>query len=395
MKNFWRTMAAVAKAVTVMIAAMIGIIAVFIGGLCFVSRPTTYDFGNGAKLTVPWGAVSVDHRKNGNGIAVQSGVNVTVRNDSDEWRTLTVSYRKPNYGILDTHAFEDLAPRSSKTFGAEPSKYKGMHVSISDYAQKKRDEEARKSEVKDTDSATVTIDNPLAKQPEPAYWPKAVKMDFEKFEVDLTKRYSSDETLARMQASEPERGQGKNGVQEYQTRFGSLRVVSTFGRQSINPNGFNSGGMRNDMVQLPNGKWIAGWPVFPNIEGIVEVDESTFVVCDHNVFEMVAPEKWVCVVAGVNQGYAFEEPVIHFDHNKGLIGGRYLEVHRTNESNFGGFLEYQCGGWVFHSYMGKVREWITDVAEEDGKLVLTIFNSWDRIAPKISFDPKSGSFKDM
>ena len=100
--------------------------------------PTTYDFGNGVELIIPLGAVSVDQRDKGDGVVVQSGINVTVRNDSNEWRTLTVSYRKPNYGILDTHAFEDMPPKSSKVFGAEPSRYEGMHVSVSNYAQKER-----------------------------------------------------------------------------------------------------------------------------------------------------------------------------------------------------------------------------------------------------------------
>lgn len=103
-----------------------------------MNRSVTYDFGNGARLVVPSGAVSIDKRKEGYGIVVQSGVNVVVYNDSGEWRTLTVSYRKPDYEILDSHAFEDLSPKSSKTFGADSERYEGMHVSVSDYAQKKR-----------------------------------------------------------------------------------------------------------------------------------------------------------------------------------------------------------------------------------------------------------------
>ncbi|OGZ66339.1 MAG: hypothetical protein A3C50_01165 [Candidatus Staskawiczbacteria bacterium RIFCSPHIGHO2_02_FULL_43_16] len=114
-----------------------------VGGIWYATRPTTYDFGNESRLVVPVGVFSADMRDKGNGVVVENGANVTVYNDSEEWRTLTVSYRKPNCGILDTHAFEDLPPKSSKTFGAETSKYEGMHVSVSDYAQKKRDKEAR------------------------------------------------------------------------------------------------------------------------------------------------------------------------------------------------------------------------------------------------------------
>jgi len=105
----------------------------------YMFSPTTYDFGNGAQLMVPWGTISADKRNEGYGVAVQAGVNVTVHNDSDEWRTLTVSFKKPNYGMLDTHAFEDLPPRSSKTFGADSDRYEAMYVSVSNYAQKERD----------------------------------------------------------------------------------------------------------------------------------------------------------------------------------------------------------------------------------------------------------------
>jgi len=111
-----------------MLVSAVGLVA---GGFWFMTRPTTFDFGNGVRLMVPFGVVSVDQREKGYGVVVQSGANVTVNNDSDEWRTLTVSYRKPNYPILDTHAFEDLAPKASKTFGADPVRYEGMHVSIS------------------------------------------------------------------------------------------------------------------------------------------------------------------------------------------------------------------------------------------------------------------------
>lgn len=125
--------------ITLVIMMFAGFAGLAIGGFWLMTRPTVYDFGNGTKLVVPWGTVSVDQREKGYGVVVQSGVNVTVCNDSDEWRSLTVSYRKPNYPILDTHAFEDLAPKASKVFGADPIRYDGMHVSISKFAQEKRD----------------------------------------------------------------------------------------------------------------------------------------------------------------------------------------------------------------------------------------------------------------
>jgi len=143
-EKFCRRLLCVQLAIFAGVALVIVLLVATLGvGVWYMTSPTTYNFENGAKLVVPWGAVSVDQREKGNGIVVQSGVNVTVDNQSDEWRTLTVSYRKPNYGILDTHAFVDLSPKSSKTFGAEPSRYEGMHVSVSDYGQKKCEKGAK------------------------------------------------------------------------------------------------------------------------------------------------------------------------------------------------------------------------------------------------------------
>ncbi len=122
----------------VLIAGLVGIV---VGGVWWGLMPTTYDFGNGAILKVPFYAYSNDKRQEGYGVVVEAGTNVTVINDSSEWRTLTVSYRRPNIGLLSDHAFEDLPPKSSKVFGVEPGKFVGMYVSVSDHAQKKRDKE--------------------------------------------------------------------------------------------------------------------------------------------------------------------------------------------------------------------------------------------------------------
>lgn len=121
--------------VVVVIFLVVGVV---VGGW-YVISPTIYYFDCGARLAVPAGAVSVDKREDGYGVVVQDGVNVTVYNDSDEWVSLTVSYRKPNWDILDTHAFLDLPPKSSKVFGADSDRYVGMHVTVTDFAQKKRD----------------------------------------------------------------------------------------------------------------------------------------------------------------------------------------------------------------------------------------------------------------
>ena len=114
------------------------------GVIWYAVSPTVYDFGNEARLIVPCGTFSFDQREKGYGVVVESGVNVTVRNDSEEWRSLTVSYRDGST-ILSKHAFEDLPPKSSKTFGADSDLYEGMHVSVSDYAQEKREKVAKKS----------------------------------------------------------------------------------------------------------------------------------------------------------------------------------------------------------------------------------------------------------
>lgn len=124
---------------------VIGIVGLLGGCIWYAISPTVYDFGNDAQLIVPFGTFSVDQRKEGYGVVVESGTNVTVYNNSDQWRSLTVSYRKPGYRILDTHAFEDLPPKSSKTFGADYELYAGMHVSVSNYAQEKREKIAKKS----------------------------------------------------------------------------------------------------------------------------------------------------------------------------------------------------------------------------------------------------------
>lgn len=117
------------------------ILAGMVGAIFYAVSPTVYDFGNGTRLVVPCGAVSIDRREEGFGIVVQSGVNVTLYNDSDQWRTLTVSYRKPNYRILDAHAFEDLPPKSVKTFGVDYDRYEGMHVFVSEHAQEEREKD--------------------------------------------------------------------------------------------------------------------------------------------------------------------------------------------------------------------------------------------------------------
>lgn len=120
---------AVMVSVTLFGLAFVGL---FMLILWWVLSPSTVDLGHGAELKVPAGLVWVDQRSKGNGIVVQSGDNVTVTNKGHKHLTLTVSYRKPNYGILDTHAFEDLPPGKSVTFGADDRKYEGMHICVTE-----------------------------------------------------------------------------------------------------------------------------------------------------------------------------------------------------------------------------------------------------------------------
>lgn len=229
---------------------------------------------------------------------------------------------------------------------------------------------------------------------EESYVPKSVTVDFKPTEmVDLENLAFgvADKEKMFQDDKEFEDGyQSKNSHREFKTRFGTFRIVYCFGRQSIDPEAFNRGGMRHDMIQLPSGSWIAGWPIFPNIRGIFEVDNATFVVCDHEICKMEGPDKWVSVVQMVNTGYAFDTPFIDFDD--GLIDGKFIEVHRTSASNFGGLLEYTDGKWTFHSYMGSVRGWINATEKiENGNLIFTMYGKNE----KIVFNPMDGKFDDI
>ncbi len=115
-------------------------ISLAVGFFMYQTSDTTYRFDNGSKLVVPFGLTSLDLRDKGNGIAIMAGDNVTVVNDSDEWCSLTVSYGRRKDPILSNHAFEDIAPRSSKKFGCDPQRYDQMYVSVSDCAQRKRNQ---------------------------------------------------------------------------------------------------------------------------------------------------------------------------------------------------------------------------------------------------------------
>lgn len=93
---------------------------------------TQVDIGHGAVMEVPAGVVWDDQNDEGNGYVVKSGDNVKVTNHGDTHLVLTVSYLRYNGSILDTHAFEDLPPGKSKTFGADPVKYRQMHLCVTE-----------------------------------------------------------------------------------------------------------------------------------------------------------------------------------------------------------------------------------------------------------------------
>ena len=77
LKNFWNEWG-VFLVVFALAAAMV------VALVWWGTRPTTYDFGNGARLVVPWGAISIDKRVEGMGIVVQSGADVNSVNERGE-----------------------------------------------------------------------------------------------------------------------------------------------------------------------------------------------------------------------------------------------------------------------------------------------------------------------
>lgn len=229
-----------------------------------------------------------------------------------------------------------------------------------------------------------------------------VEANFEPIEVDLASWHRTDEQLAMLikEDSEATSGQSQNSVHEFVTSEGTFRVISCFGRQSINAESYNSGGFRYDMIQLPDNQWIPGFPVSGySINKTVEIDGSVYLITDHHIIRWLDSSQVVVEVSlkTLNaDGYA--EPNIreNYDTADGSWFG-YWEVHSSNASNFGGLLQRCAGQWYFHQYTGKFDRWIDTVEQnEHGVLTLTL-DTWNDTTPKeqIVFDPETLKFTDL
>ena len=203
----------------------------------------------------------------------------------------------------------------------------------------------------------------------------AVKVNLESTEFNLKQYYISAEQLALIQegdrASLNNKDCEKNNESSFKTSLGEFRVISCFGRKSVDPNAFGeSRGMvslRQDMLQLPNGQWVVVPRGF-SVQQTFESDKDVYVLCDRCIFKVAGPEKVVTVVS--LQG---KDSCIHCsgsDH--GRIAGRYWEVHKSSYSDFGGLLEYTDGKWNFYPYEGSYSTWVerTQSFNEDLMLVL-------------------------
>lgn len=216
------------------------------------------------------------------------------------------------------------------------------------------------------------------------------------FVVDLKDKYWSDERLARLAEADKEYDsyKFKNSQSVYRASAGEVRVVSCFGRQSTNPEAKNSGGMRYDMVQLPNGKWIAGFPMPFSISKVLEVDGNVYLCAESAILRWTGDDSLECVVSFDGEG-KWSPRIKYADTADGRILGRYFEVHKSNESDFGGLLEYADGQWKFHQYIGDYSRWIESVVEDQGNLVLKLDANFGREFRSIRFAPETGSFVDL
>jgi hypothetical protein len=227
-----------------------------------------------------------------------------------------------------------------------------------------------------------------------------VKVDLNEFEVDLKTRYLSNEGLRSLKNGDGKQAYGDpNGYRKWETSLGTFLVVPCCGRFSTDPKALNSGGMRQDMLQLPSGNWIEAWPGAFWVQEVREMDGQVFVICQHYIFRYEQSEKLTCVVAfdGVDGKWAPSVSLLsQGEDGFENTGGRYFEVHKSMDSDFGGLLEYTDGKWIFHQYTGSYTKWIEKVSVEDtDKIHLETF-AWDGgKTHQIEFDRRTGEFKDL
>lgn len=208
--------------------------------------------------------------------------------------------------------------------------------------------------------------------------PATPKVNFDRMEVDLTK-YGL--TVKEKEEKGPEKGQ-KNGKVEYNTPVGRFLKVYSFGNYSIDHNGFNNGGMRHDTIQLPSGEWIRGFPGPVTLCEVLNVDGKTFLITEHQVLEWLGNDK-VAVVATVENSGTISTI-------RKLISDRYLEIHKSSESDFAGMMEYSNGQWKFYSYGGDYTGWVESSAGNSSGMTLCLFGG-----RKIRFDEQLKKFFDL
>lgn len=270
-------------------------------------------------------------------------------------------------------------------------------------------EEAKAAKEK---AVPVVISNPLCDHPrantyEPEKAPD-VEVDFQPLELDLTNRYLSVKDLEKIQEVDArfkkENANGKNSESTWETSLGTFRVVHCMGRDSMDKDAYAGceGSptmlMRNDMLQMPNGKWLHAWPGPFEVQDVAERDGKVFLICECYIFEVTGPDKIKAVVSLRNLDTKWS-PNIRM--RRGWICGDFIEVHRSNSSDFGGLIQY-CGGgvWNFYLYKGRKVNWIEKVSPAGPQQAVFEMFGWDgknsqRQQLKIEFNIANGRFVDL
>ncbi len=114
----------------------IAFVGIFVAIIWWCLSPSIVNLGHGAEVRIPGGVYTSDDDQEKFGYFVESGCNVTVTNNGDKELTLTVSFQQPGVSILYDHAFENLPPGKSLSFGAEYPKFAGMYLGVSEGAWK-------------------------------------------------------------------------------------------------------------------------------------------------------------------------------------------------------------------------------------------------------------------
>ncbi len=213
------------------------------------------------------------------------------------------------------------------------------------------------------------------------------------FEVNLTELYFTEEELSRMAEIDFfARGKAEVSSDEYKTSAGVFRHVTCFGRYSINASAkYAVGTERYDALKLPNGKW-AKLKLGSGLLGIVEKDDTVFLICQSHIFKYTKECKLECVmVAGASDEWSISTARESRD---------YLWVQKPNSHDFGGLLLCRDGEWIFHQYKGQYACCLNRVEAKDGVLTLYLLDGWDKegmnvLLPRIEFNQKTGVFTDL